>query len=424
MASGRRTAQASGAPGTTPENAPKRAAVPGIGRRASDAPGRLTRETMTELRKPAAFRPTIRPATVADIPALVALENRAFAGDWVSPRSFRHLLTRGHAATLVEMEGAALRGYATLLFNRASSVARLYSFAVAPEHRGKGLAKALLAEAERAALEHDCVFMRLEVRRDNAEARSLYRKAGYREFGAFADYYDDHMDAVRMEKPLTPGLASLRTRVPYYGQTLDFTCGPAALMMAMHALDPSVPLTRKLELRLWRESTTIFMTSGHGGCSPSGMALAAQSRGFEAAVYVGDRRPLFEDTVRRPERKAVIRLVQEDFRAQMRERGIPLTYGRLTVKQLTEAFEQGGIPIVLVSSYRIDRERQPHWVVVTGIDERFIYVHDPAVDWKGLRTTTDCINMPIAKKDFERMARFGRAQQKAALVIRKRKDGA
>jgi hypothetical protein len=51
-------------------------------------------------------------------------------------------------------------------------------------------------------------------------------------------------------------------------------------MMAMKALDPAMELNRTLELRLWREATTIFMTSGHGGCGPYGLALSAYRRGF------------------------------------------------------------------------------------------------------------------------------------------------
>jgi ribosomal protein S18 acetylase RimI-like enzyme len=157
---------------------------------------------MTELRKPAAFNPIVRPATVEDIPALVALENRAFSGDLVSARSFRHLLTRGNAITIVDEVGAAVRGYALLLFRTASPVARLYSFAVDHVHRGQGIAKALLAEAERLAAEHGCAFLRLEVRKDNAPAQALYRKLGYRDIGTVAGYYEDGMAAVRMEKPL------------------------------------------------------------------------------------------------------------------------------------------------------------------------------------------------------------------------------
>lgn len=209
--------------------------------------------------------------------------------------------------------------------------------------------------------------------------------------------------------------------VPYYPQSLGFTCGAAALMMAMAALDLRVEPTQTLELRLWRESTTVFMTSGHGGCSPFGMALSAHKRGFEAEVRVSNPRTLFEDGVRKPAHKEVVRLVQQDFLDEMRKQGIRLTIGRITAAGLIRESQAGGVPIVLVSAYRIDRDRQPHWVVMTGFDERFIYVHDPAVDWKGHRTTTNCGNMPIAIKDFERTARYGRARQKAALVIRERK---
>jgi uncharacterized protein YvpB len=59
-------------------------------------------------------------------------------------------------------------------------------------------------------------------------------------------------------------------------------------------------------------------------------------------------------------------------------------------------------------------------VVVTGFDERYVYVHDPFVDEDAGKTRTDCINMPILKKDFQRMARYGKAGQRAALVIRRR----
>lgn len=155
---------------------------------------------MKRQHKHSASRSAIRNADVRDIPALVALENRTFMGDWVSPRSFRHLLTRGNAVTFLEEEGGMLRGYALAFFRKATTLARLYSFAVAAEHRGKGIAKALLGAVERAARARGCSTMRLEVRRDNAEARALYVRAGYREIGIVPGYYDDRMDAVRMEK--------------------------------------------------------------------------------------------------------------------------------------------------------------------------------------------------------------------------------
>jgi hypothetical protein len=58
--------------------------------------------------------------------------------------------------------------------------------------------------------------------------------------------------------------------------------------------------------------------------------------------------------------------------------------------------------------------------VVTGFDEKYIYVHDPYVDHESGKTATDCINMPILKKDFERMARYGKAGQQAVLILKRR----
>ena len=171
-------------------------------------------------------------------------------------------------------------GYALVLFHGRTALARLYSMAVAPEQQGRGLGRTLLQAAEVAALDGGAAVMRLEVNPSNAAAVALYRSAGYVDFGIYRAYYEDDSDALRMAHALVPRLQSIAWRVPHYRQTLEFTCGPAALMMAMKALDKRLRLDRRLELRLWRELTMIFMTSGHGGCGPHGLALAAWRRGF------------------------------------------------------------------------------------------------------------------------------------------------
>ncbi|MDX1604891.1 MAG: GNAT family N-acetyltransferase/peptidase C39 family protein [Candidatus Competibacterales bacterium] len=363
---------------------------------------------------------TLRAATLDDLDALVALEERCFSGDRLSRRSFRHLLTRGHAALQVADTRADLAGYVLLLFSRGTSMARLYSIAVDPGWRRHGLARALVDAAEQIALAHDCVSLRLEIRRDNSASQALFRTLGYRPFRTVPDYYEDHMDALRFEKRLLPQLPVDLARVPYYHQTLEFTCGPAALMMAMHSLDPSLVPDRKLELRLWREATTIFMTAGHGGCSPYGLAIAAYQRGFAVELHVNERGTFLVDSVRSPEKKTVMTLVQEDMLDELRRLPIALYHGSLGVDALQAAFEQGGMPVVLVSSYRIYRERSPHWVVITGFDARYVYTHDPYIDHDEGETVTDSINMPIPRRDFQRMARYGRAGQKAVLILRRR----
>lgn len=361
----------------------------------------------------------IRSADLRDIEALVGIENLCFDTDRLSRRSFRYMLTKGNAVTLVAEHDGRICGDAIVLFNSGTSLARLYSIAVHPDCRGSGLGRELVEASEASALEGECAYMRLEIRRDNPTSTKLFESMGYRQIGVHPDYYEDHMDALRYEKALAPHLRPELVRVPYYQQTLDFTCGPATLMMAMHALDDAIELDRFLELRVWRESTTIFMTSGHGGCGPYGLALSAHLRGFDAEVYVKDEAALFVDSVRSAEKKEVIRLVQEDFRCELEKLQIPIIYQSLSVADLKEHFDSGGIPIVLISSYRIYGEKAPHWVVVTGFDSHFIYVHDPYVDDEKRMSQTDCINIPIPLKDFDRMARYGRTGQRAALIVRK-----
>lgn len=359
----------------------------------------------------------LRQALLDDLPALLAIELHCFNTDRLSRRSFRHLLTRGNAITLLEEEGERIRGYVLLLFSSGTSMARLYSIAVHPDFARCRIGDRLLEAAENAALERDCVSMRLEVRRDNPRSLNLFHRHGYRQFKEVLDYYEDHMTALRFEKRLVPQLGLELVKVPYYQQTLDFTCGPAALMMAMKALDPALELNRKLELRLWREATTIFMTSGHGGCGPYGLALSAYRRGFALEIHVNEDGTFLVDSVRNPEKKEVMRLVQEDWIEELGQLPILFRRGSLGVDELRQKFETGGIPLVLISSWRIYGERFPHWVVVTGFDEHYIYVHDPLVEIGKGQTLSDSVNMPIPHREFQRMARYGKAAQKAVLIL-------
>ena len=362
--------------------------------------------------------PSIRQATLDDVPALVHLENLSFETDRLTRRQFRYMLTRARAQTLLAADDAdRALGYVLVLFSRGTSVARLYSIAVDPEARGRGVAGALVAAAEAAAWEQERAYMRLEIRRDNLASQALFERPGYRRFGVLSDYYEDHMEALRYEKALAPGLKPELQRVPYYEQTLDFTCGPSSLMMAMQALDPSLALDRTLELRIWREATTVFMTSGHGGCGPFGLALAARHRGFGVEVYINAPGVPLIDSVRSAEKKEVMRLVHEDMLAETERLGIPVHYATLGLDELRERFDAGAVPLVLISSYRIYQEKFPHWVVVTGLDDHFVYVHDPFVDADNGETTLDSIDMPIQRQEFSRMSRYGRAGLQAVLLI-------
>lgn len=144
----------------------------------------------------------VRRAVADDLAALVELENTAFAIERMSPRQLRRHLESLSAEIVVAVSGRHVAGAAVLFFRHASNVARLYSIAVAPGERGRGVGQLLLAAAEQAARRRKCRLLRLEVRLDNAAARHLYEKQGYHPFATRSGYYEDGHDALRYEKKL------------------------------------------------------------------------------------------------------------------------------------------------------------------------------------------------------------------------------
>ncbi|MFX8569777.1 GNAT family N-acetyltransferase, partial [Acinetobacter baumannii] len=85
----------------------------------------------------------------------------------------------------------ALDGACVVLRRKGSSVARLYSIAVAPSARGSGIAAKLLAAALGHARQAGCAVLRLESRLDNAAAHHLFARYGFSQSGRKAAYYED-----------------------------------------------------------------------------------------------------------------------------------------------------------------------------------------------------------------------------------------
>jgi len=364
---------------------------------------------------------TVRKAVIGDLDAIMTLEVQSFDHDRLSRRSLRHLLTRSSASCLVAELSGRLVGYTVVLFRQGTAVARLYSIAVDPNHRRKGIGPALITAAEGEAFDHDCLFLRLEVRSDNAAAIALYEKHGYRQFGRHLDYYMDHTEALRYEKRVSGAIPAHIQSPPYYAQTTDFTCGPAAMIMALAATGSDITVNRGLELRLWREATTIFMPGGLGGCEPFGMAVALARHGAEPEVWINNDAPFFVDSVRNQAKQDVMRITQEDFRDMAEDMGIPVRRRLANRRNLLPALTEGSIAIVLISGYRMLRERTPHWILAYGADQDHIYVHDPWVGEENLETAVAAAKLPIPWPEFERMARQGRERRSAAILIRKDK---
>ncbi|MGR8932598.1 MAG: peptidase C39 family protein [Gammaproteobacteria bacterium] len=365
------------------------------------------------------LNPSIRPANANDLNGLLALENASFVTDRLSRRSFRHWLTTDHRILLVAENEGRLTGYILIIYHPGTRLARIYSLAVAPARRGHGIARALIETGEEQARLDGKLYLRLEVNVDNTAAIRLYEKLGYRKFGLYRDYYEDHTDALRYQKRIRRYQDTPQHRsVHWLRQTTPFTCGPAALMMAMHGLNDAYLPSKEEEIDLWREATTIFMTSGHGGCHPVGLALAAKKRGFGVEVWINQDGPLFIDSVRSEDKKKIIELVDHGFKKQADLLDIPIHYRNISQDDLTAAFEAGAIPLILISTFAMDRKKAPHWVVVSGFDGDCLYMHDSDPD-ESRQSELDCQFIPVARDDFERMSCFGKSRLRTAVVLRR-----
>ncbi len=376
-------------------------------------------QTSTNSQQPTQKEICIRTACPEDLNFLYSLEQQSFESDRLTKRRLKHWITAKNGICLVAEKDKNVLGYGLVLLHRGTRLARLYSLAVDNIAQGQGVGKRLLQQLEANAVKRGRLFMRLEVAQDNISALKLYEKLGYIQFGTYDDYYEDHRSAERMQKRIRYVPENLKTQVvPWYQQTTDFTCGPASLIMAMAALDSDATLSQELELDIWREATTIFMMSGHGGCHPVGLALSAKSRGFNATVMISQRDTLFIDSVRDEHKKDILHTVHNEFITKAKSNGVDVIYENVTQDHIEQWLHDGSLVLVLISTYRMDYKKSPHWVTVVAIDDECLYVHDPDPT-DGEQNDVDCQYLPIARDDFDKMSLFGRSRLRTAVVISK-----
>jgi ribosomal protein S18 acetylase RimI-like enzyme len=366
-----------------------------------------------------ADKSAIRKATIEDVAALIELEQKCFASDRVSMRSFRRFITEKRSDLFLLEVNDNLAGYFLLIYRRGTSLARLYSLAVDPSFRKQGIAEQLMLHAEKCAAARNCVLLRLEVRFDNISAIKLYQKLQYHEFAVKHDFYEDHSDAICMQKQVIQfDSDSVARQVPYIAQTTPFTCGPACLLMIFNYFKPNQYEPNALEIDIWREATTIFMTSGHGGCGPRGLALAAKQRGFDVEIYLNKDGPLFTDTVRSEIKKNILMRVHESYRQKVEQSGIAVHRRELTVDNIKQLLKEGALLVVLISTWQFDKSKAPHWVVLCAVDEHFVYINDPDTDDIPWLSQSERQYIPVEHSVFMKAFSYGKNRLKAAIAIK------
>jgi len=142
---------------------------------------------------------TIRPATQADVDALVILENKCFITDHLGRRSFQRLIKSPSAQVLGLFQGDQLQAYILILTRKNSQWWRVYSVAVDPSCRGQGLSRVLLTQVIQRAKQSGAGGVRLEVSVSNEVAYQLYLKLGFEVTDLLPAYYTDGQDGYRMQ---------------------------------------------------------------------------------------------------------------------------------------------------------------------------------------------------------------------------------
>jgi ribosomal protein S18 acetylase RimI-like enzyme len=140
----------------------------------------------------------IREATLADLESILLIEQQ-FGEEAFSKRSLRRLVLGG---SILVIDEGDIRGYASVLLRSNSSIARLYSIAIAEQYHRMGYGKALLESALKRARDSQKASLVLEVSTLNTGAIAFYELSGFVPVTVIPDYYLNGSSAIRMQKKL------------------------------------------------------------------------------------------------------------------------------------------------------------------------------------------------------------------------------
>lgn len=146
----------------------------------------------------------IRDARDGDAGAIGALERQCFADPWPEEAVAAYINGGNCLMLCAEGEGGELLGYVGM--QHVLDEGYIGNVCTAPQHRRRGVARALLAELEARSRRLDLAFLTLEARASNAAAIALYEGAGYGRVGTRPGYYQHPAeDAVIMTLFLKEG---------------------------------------------------------------------------------------------------------------------------------------------------------------------------------------------------------------------------
>ena len=145
---------------------------------------------------------TYREANPFDLPVFVSLDKELFPYSPWSPAQYKEEFSSPTRYFVVAVnETQSIVGYAGV-FAPGETEADILTVGVIPEHRGRGIAKALMALITDWAITRGSIAMMLEVKTDNIEAIAMYESLGYSQLNIRKDYFGSGLDALVMRRDL------------------------------------------------------------------------------------------------------------------------------------------------------------------------------------------------------------------------------
>ena len=141
----------------------------------------------------------VHSASLANLTTLLEIEDLSFSSDKVSRRQMRYILGQAKAFSLLAKTESKVVAYCICFTPRLPRAARLYSLAVMPGYRNKGIAGRLLKKAMHKLKALNYKSCNLEVRKNDKRTRSLYAKFGFKEVQLLPGYYQDGAVGIRMK---------------------------------------------------------------------------------------------------------------------------------------------------------------------------------------------------------------------------------
>lgn len=126
------------------------------------------------------------PLTVADLGAVLAIENAAYEFPWTRGNFIDALAAGNHAQGLRDAAGT-LCAYCVAMAGVQEM--HLLNLTVAPSYQHRGLARLMLDALVAASGAADARWLWLEVRESNQRAQAVYRRYGFEPIGVRRGYY-------------------------------------------------------------------------------------------------------------------------------------------------------------------------------------------------------------------------------------------